>query len=403
MKVIKFSIFFFTLFIFGAFMFADDVKTKIVEIVSEGKIIHKLPVEKVDYIDVYDTAEPPINLQINPVEDGVSLIWDNNDNKEEDSFFNIYRSAGENQFSLIASGLTETSYIDSIPAEGWNTYYITRVDSENLESIPSEEKRILIPAKIISEGLYVSLTGFQSFLIPSKTRPLDSSHASYLKQFASGIGKTSRHSTYYALESVLDSLSDMGTPEDLKNVHLITVIPSDDWDSLLKSDKYSSKEEYRNAISRRIREAKKGDVNFTSHVLGYTGGNINNEEDMMKDILALSSSQKHGSIHSSMEDLNAHLKEIAQKIVKEIDKGACDITVRIRRPSDNTRIRITFDNIVSPTESDCFIDAVYSEADNSLKHIDIKGLSNIRANSMTPSMVAVAPSPAAVRGTTEYL
>ncbi len=101
-----------------AAMAAVARQEKVLQIFSNGEIIKEYPVSEIDYIEVNDLVAAPSGMKADVSDNTITITW----NEVAGATYNIYRSPDNVSFSLLAAGLTETSYTDETPLPGANYY-----------------------------------------------------------------------------------------------------------------------------------------------------------------------------------------------------------------------------------------------------------------------------------------
>lgn len=107
---------------------------------------YKLESEPQEYGVVGQTLPPPIapNLTKGAIENNYALIaWENGGDNRTISY-NVYRKNGQGAFTKI-SQTTSTSFTDKNIQEGVGyTYFVTGIDKNNMESMPSRQVTLLL-------------------------------------------------------------------------------------------------------------------------------------------------------------------------------------------------------------------------------------------------------------------
>lgn len=352
---------------------------KLLKLVSKGETLQLIPIEEVDYIDIYDAPEIPINLTAALTEDKtVILNW--SPCEDGNVTYSVYRAGEDDAFDLIAFGLTEPEFNDISPLEGLNTYRVS-VSTSTGESLPSDEAAvsvISVPAiaPAADPGCYMRIVGYHTLAFNSRLDRLNNEHAKYLKSYSESINPYNKNILYYAMENALDSIGACAVPENLTSVSIITVTGATDNGSLRLSPAYSSIMEYRDSLSKRIREEKKGDIPVKSYMLGLAKEGAPMKEEIEADVATLSSNPETASLHSDINDLNTRLQEIAQKIISETEASSMKLSFRLPSLQNGAKIRLTFDNASDPCSSQYYLEGVFDAQSNSISELVLNGIAS---------------------------
>lgn len=81
---------------------------KVLQIFRNGEIIQEYNVADIDYIEVNDLVPAPEDVNASVTDNQITIKW----NAVEGATYNVYRSADNKNFVLLASNLTVTTYMD---------------------------------------------------------------------------------------------------------------------------------------------------------------------------------------------------------------------------------------------------------------------------------------------------
>lgn len=108
---------------------------KVIQVFKNGEIIQEFTASEIDYIEVNDLIPSPTGLTTTVTSNEITISWE----AVENATYNVYRSADNENFTPLATGIETTSYTDKSPLSGMNYYRVTAiVDGQESKNAPSE-------------------------------------------------------------------------------------------------------------------------------------------------------------------------------------------------------------------------------------------------------------------------
>lgn len=98
-------------------------REKVVQIFRGGEVVQEYAISEIDYIEVNDRIESPSKVEAEVDEKSITITW----NAVEGATYNVYRSADNVNFTLLAKDLKENAYTDSEPLSGSNLYKVKAI------------------------------------------------------------------------------------------------------------------------------------------------------------------------------------------------------------------------------------------------------------------------------------
>ena len=163
----------------------------------------------------------------------------------------------------------------------------------------------------------------------------------------------------------------MGNFSQVSSVSLITFTDGLDQGSLMMNSKYSTDEEYLNAVSKRISKTKVKGLQLTAYSLGLRGSDVSDYTLFQSNLNKLASSSDKAFEVNSMSNVDTRLSEISDQIISISNKQ--NISMKIPGQSNGTLIRFIFDGY-SADNSSMYIEGTFNLSDRSLRNITYKGL-----------------------------
>ena len=165
-----------------AAMAAVARQEKVLQIFSNGEIIKEYPVSEIDYIEVNDLIAAPSGMKADVSDNSITITW----NAVAGATYNVYRSPDNVNFSLLASGLTETTYTDEAPLGGTNFYKVKAV-VDGVESGYSSTATGTLTEDGQQSGIYLGITGFNQALYTYPVMRLTESSVGGFRDFVDNL------------------------------------------------------------------------------------------------------------------------------------------------------------------------------------------------------------------------
>ena len=262
---------------------------------------------------------------------------------------------------------------------GYTTQRGQAVASDTITQYQSSDEQIVFtfaPVAKSTEGMYVSMMGFNSELYSYDFDILQSSNLTKHQQWVSNLGMKSGTILYHAVYTSLNNMMLAPVPVKLENISLVTFTDGLDFNSWRMNSNYRSNEAYLNAVSKQIGRTYIDGIKLDAYAIGVKGSDVTDINRFENDLHRLSSAPENVYSVSNMDEVNARFREIAAKIYnKNVEYS---LTIKLPAPEPNSKIRFTFDDITDAVNSIYYIEGIYDyDFDNyqgSLTNVTYYGL-----------------------------
>ncbi|MDE7074063.1 MAG: hypothetical protein K2O69_03300 [Odoribacter sp.] len=213
-------------------------------------------------------------------------------------------------------------------------------------------------------GLYLGIISFNKGIGVSKINLLtdyenvnDTYH--YLT-FLANMKMMDNTGLYYAVDNAIKQLEVVMLPEDLTKVSIVTFTDGLDNASidLNKNINYQSPDDYRDAIGISIANTQIKGLNIDAYSIGIRGGDIDDIEGFKAGLFAMASCPDNVYEVSNMDEVNETFEKLANLLYNENDRTTLKLKIA-GGIADGTKMRFTFDNVVSASASKCYIEGIY--------------------------------------------
>jgi len=304
--------------------------------------------------------------------------------------YQLYRSADDTEYTLLASDFTTTSYTDPSPLIGRN-YYRVKAVSDGIESPFSDSTSPVAydDQNGLLTGLYVGVIGFNRNLYDKGDMSLlapntKSSFTSFVDGLSFMDGTTTLTGTvmYWGIDNALEKLATTTYPNNLTNVSIVTFTDGLDQGSPRKSNwKYFDPDEYREALASQIRQLQIQGYNVDSYTIGLRGGDVPdvsypdfranltelaNSADDTKDVSDMAIEV------SDMAALDAEFQQIARNLTEVTQLQS--LSVKFPIIGLETKMRFTFDDVSDAADSQCYIEGTLNGMTYTMSDISYVGL-----------------------------
>ena len=369
MKSIKKTPIIFSLLSLIAF-FAFAKQEKVLQIFRNGEVIQEYAVDDIDYIEVNDLIPAPDDVNASVSNDQITIKW----NPVERATYNIYRSPDNVNFTLLASNLTETTYTDTKPLRGSNFYRVKAVVGD-VESGYTSSAAATLTSSDLDNGIYLGITGFNQIIYEYPVLQLSESSVDGFRNFVDGLTMKNGTLLYYSVDQALNTLQATELPSDITTAAIITFTDGLDQGSFMMDGVYYNDEmEYLNALNHRIKNETVSGQPITAYSIGIRGKDVSDINMFRTNLAKLASSTDNATEVTSMAEVNAKFKEIAEKL----SQSNYVQTINLKMPglSNGTRVRFTFDNVNAANKSQIYIEGKFNLKDKSLEEVQYVGLTS---------------------------
>lgn len=344
---------------------------KVLQIFSNGEVIKEYPIADIDYIEVNDVVAAPGGMNADVSDNKITITW----NEVAGATYNIYRSPDNVSFSLLAAGLTETSYTDETPLPGAN-YYKVKAMVNGVESGYSQTATGTLADSGMESGIYLGVTGFNDDLYTYPVMRLTESSVGGFRDFVDNL--TMKYGTllYYSVDQAINALQSATLPPDISNAAIVTFTDGLDQGSMMKDVPYSDDTEYLAALKGRITDEKIAGLPITAYSIGIRGNDVKDVAMFTANLNQLASApeSEHATEVSSMSEVNAKFKEIAE----QLSKSSYLQTINLTMPgvSNGTKVRFTFDNVRDASDSELYIEGIFNLKARTLENVTYQGMTS---------------------------
>lgn len=344
---------------------------KVLQIFSNGEVIKEYPIADIDYIEVNDVVDAPGGMNVDVSDNKITITW----NEVAGATYNIYRSPDNVSFSLLAAGLTETSYTDETPLPGAN-YYKVKALVNGVESGYSQTATGTLAGMGQESGIYLGVTGFNDDLYTYPVMRLTESSVGGFRDFVDNL--TMKYGTllYYSVDQAINALQSATLPPDISNAAIVTFTDGLDQGSMMKDVPYSDDTEYLAALKGRITDEKIAGLPITAYSIGIRGNDVKDVAMFTANLNQLASApeSEHATEVSSMSEVNAKFKEIAE----QLSKSSYLQTINLTMPgvSNGTKVRFTFDNVKDASDSELYIEGIFNLKARTLENVTYQGMTS---------------------------
>lgn len=351
-------------------IFAFAKQEKIVQIFRDGEIIQEYSVDEIDYIEVNDRISAPGGINASVSDNHITIKW----NAVEGATYNVYRSPDNINFVTLASNLTATSYTDTKPLQGSNFYKVKAIVG-GVESGYTASVSASLTGTNLESGIYLGITGFNQSIYKYPVAHLNEGSISGFRNFVDGLTMKNGTLLYYSFDEALKTMQSTSLPSDISTAAIVTFTDGLDQGSMMKDDvTYENDLEYLNALNNRIKTETIAGKPIKAFSIGIRGKDVA-DIDMFRDNLAkLASSEENATEVTSMAEVNAKFKEIAE----QLSQSNYIQTINLKMPgvSNGTIVRFTFDNVKSAQNSQLYIEGTFNLKQRSLENVKYVGLTS---------------------------
>ncbi len=356
-------------------IFAYAQRDKVIQVFQNGEVIQEFVASEIDYIEVNDLIPTPENVNATVSSKEITITW----NAVENASYNVYRSADNVNFTLLASELKETGYTDKTPLCGTNYYRVSAVIN-NTESKYTQPVAANFTQSELPSGIYLGIYGFSKGLQTYPIEHLSEDNASAYHSFIDGLSATESFTwLYYAVDKSVDKLQETQFPADLSKVAVVTFTDGLDIGSLDEKDKdepgkYLTNSDYRDALHTRLNNEKVSDNKIAAYTIGIIEGKGASLTTFRNNMNSLATSSANVFEVSDINNLNQIFQEIANSLSET--NYVQKFVLSISGQSHNEKCKFTFDNVTSHSSSRLYIEGIYDRQKKALTNIVYGGLTS---------------------------
>ena len=225
-----------------------------------------------------------------------------------------------------------------------------------------------------SSGIYLGVMGFNQQVYSSSISKLDKENKSGFESFIDDLNMKYGTLLYYSVDQAINTMQSATFPSDLSTVAIVTFTDGLDQGSMMMEDSYDNDNDYLNAINQRIKNEKINGLSLTAYSIGLRGQDVSDVTQFKSNLSKLASSAENATEVTSMSEVNAKFKEIAEQLTQ----SSYVQTVNLKMPgvSNGVLVRFTFDNVSSAKNSSLYIEGTFNRSTLSLENVKYVGLSS---------------------------
>ncbi|MBR5324199.1 MAG: hypothetical protein IKV14_05230 [Muribaculaceae bacterium] len=225
-----------------------------------------------------------------------------------------------------------------------------------------------------NSGVYLGIMGFNQQLYSFPMSHLNSQNKEGFDSFIDDLNMKYGTLLYYSVDQTISAMQSVPLPADLSTVAIVTFTDGLDQGSIMMNTPFSSSVEYLNAIGNRIKNEKVGGQPITAYSIGIRGDDVKDVTTFRNNISKLASSEENAIEVTSMSEVNAKFKEIAE----QLSKSNYVQTVSLAMPGmdSGTVMRFTFDNVNSAEKSSLYIEGTFNKSTYTFENVKYEGLTS---------------------------
>lgn len=225
-----------------------------------------------------------------------------------------------------------------------------------------------------NSGIYLGITGFNQQLYSYPIGELTTESKTGFDSFIDDLGMKNGTLLYYSVDQAINSMQTVQLPADLSTAAIVTFTDGLDQGSVMMNSSYLDNTEYLNALNNRIKNENISGIPITAYSIGIRGQDVADVTTFRNNLTKLASSPENATEVTSMAEVNAKFKEIAE----QLSQSNYVQTINLKMPgvSNGTVVRFTFDNVNSATKSTLYIEGTFNLITRSLENVKYVGLSS---------------------------
>lgn len=225
-----------------------------------------------------------------------------------------------------------------------------------------------------SSGIYLGITAFNQQLYSYPITQLTTASKAGFDSFIDNLDMKKGTLLYYSVDQTINTMQSVQLPSDLTTAAVVTFTDGLDQGSIMMNVSYQDNISYLNALNYRIKNETVSGQPITAYSVGMRGQDVADVTTFRDNLSKLASSSANATEVSSMAEVNARFKEIAQ----QLSQNNYVQTINLTMPgvSNGTLVRFTFDNINSAEKSNLYIEGTFNLSTRSLENVKYKGLTS---------------------------
>lgn len=225
-----------------------------------------------------------------------------------------------------------------------------------------------------SNGIYLGVMGFNQNIYSYPINALSSDNKVGFDSFIDDLNMKNGTLLYYSVDQALNTMQTTQLPDDLSTAAIVTFTDGLDQGSVMMNSTYQDNTTYLNALNNRIKNEKIGGQSITAYSIGIRGQDVSDVTTFRNNLKKLASSDANATEVTSMAEVNAKFREIAEQLSRSNYVQTINLT--IPGVSNGTLIRFTFDNVNSANKSTLYIEGTFNLETRSLENVKYQGLTS---------------------------
>lgn len=223
-----------------------------------------------------------------------------------------------------------------------------------------------------NSGIYLGIMGFNQQLYSYPIEELSNVSKPGFDSFIDDLNMKNGTLLYYSVDQAINTLQSVPLPADLSTAAIVTFTDGLDQGSMMMNVPYGDDNEYLDALNNRIMNETVNRQPITAFSIGIRGQDVSDVTKFRNNLTKLASSSANATEVTSMAEVNAKFKEIAE----QLSQSNYIQTINLKMPgvSNGTLVRFTFDNVNSADKSTLYIEGTFNLTTRSLENVEYKGL-----------------------------
>ena len=347
-----------------------NAQNKVVRILQNGSILQSYPIENIDSIIIDEVIDAPSGLNAKVENRTVVLTW----NSIVSATYDVYRSGDDKNYNPIATGITTNQYVDKSPAVGTNYYKIKASVGGSTSELSATTAIATITSSDLESGIYLGVMSFNQGVYSQPISILNETTKPTYDAFIDAMTMKNGTLLYYSVDQAINTMQSVPLPDDISTAAIVTFTDGLDQGSMMMDVPYNDNTEYLDALNRRIMNETVNGKPITAYSIGIRGQDVADVTMFRNNLAKLASSADNATEVTSMAEVNAKFKEIAEQLSQSNYIQTINLT--IPGVSNGTLIRFTFDNVNSAEKSTLYIEGTFNLSTRSLENVKYEGMTS---------------------------
>lgn len=222
-------------------------------------------------------------------------------------------------------------------------------------------------------GVYFGMLVYNKDVYRYKVCRLDDENKEAIVSFIDNVPLQNGSIMCNATEEALNDISSLVFPSDFSKATLVSFTDGMDQGSVMKNNNYSSTNTYLEYLYERIITQTVQNVPISAYSVGIQGEDVTTQQYSLGK---LASSSANVFSLKNQSNLDAKMTEIANSADVSVDVltyPSYDLTITIPGLSNGYKVRFTFDDVSSASDSELYIEGTFDLRERSLYDISFYG------------------------------